>query len=710
MANFLETQKNIMLTYLQGGSTSVQAVPQARPVPRVGAVNGNGHPPVAAAQAKPQAVSAQKRPQAVAAPAKPQAATPDRQTLTSHLLDIVSKRTGYPPEMLGLDLDLEADLGIDSIKRVEILGSLADSNGNGSLAVEMEKLTGIKTLRGIIDHLTLSGGRQPPETARTTDARPSGNDREGIVRMLVRSVAAPLAERAAPQFPGGTILITDDGRGVASELMRLLGEHGQKAVLLRHGRAGTKGHADVYLADMTEPGAVVELLPSIREHSGPIAGLIHLLPLAEPPAGESWSERMRREVKPLFLLARGLGNELRHSEKAVFLAATVMGGWFGAGAESLPESFFPGQGGVAGLTKGLAHEWPEVLVRVVDVDITEEPTRLASHLLLELGDAEGPVEIGHVHGRRLTLECVPAPLATTSDTAPLTEQSTVLITGGARGITAAVAQHLANRYRPNLVLVGRSTLPEADEPADTAGLTTPAELKARLVARLRREGRPATPATVESAYQRLMQDREIRTNVAALKQAGASVHYYQADVRDEQAFGAVLDDVERRFGGLDGVVHGAGVIQDKLVHDKTPESYDRVFGTKVDSALILAQRLRPERLKFCVFFASVAGRFGNRGQSDYAAANEVLTKLAAYLDRRWPARVVSVAWGPWSGIGMVSELEEHLGQRGLQMIPPAVGPLFLDEELTHGRKGESEVVIAGDVGQLALSRPRVTAV
>jgi hypothetical protein len=100
----------------------------------------------------------------------------------------------------------------------------------------------------------------------------------------------------------------------------------------------------------------------------------------------------------------------------------------------------------------------------------------------------------------------------------------------------------------------------------------------------------------------------------------------------------------------------------------------------------------------------VAGRFGNRGQSDYAAANEVLSKLAVYLDRRWLGRIISIAWGPWSTIGMVSELEQHLEQRGLQMIPPDVGPRFLDEELRLGRKGDCEVVIAGDVGQLACPR------
>jgi NAD(P)-dependent dehydrogenase (short-subunit alcohol dehydrogenase family) len=439
--------------------------------------------------------------------------------------------------------------------------------------------------------------------------------------------------------------------------------------------------------------------------AGSVSGLVHLLPLAEPPAGESWAERMRREVKSLFLLARGLGDELRQSTpggKALLLAATAMGGHFGAGSHPLPGSFFPGQGGVAGLVKSLAHEWPEVLVRVVDLDPTAAPADLAAQLFAELGDAEGPVEIGYPRGRRITLRCAPAPLKV-APAGPnlLNSESTVLITGGARGITAAVALELARRYRPNLVIVGRSALPDERESPDTAALHRPSEIKSALISRLRSEGRPATPAAVEAAYQRLMHDREIRANLARLRQAGARVHYYQVDVRDEQALGAVIDEAERRFGGLDGVIHGAGVIQDKLVHDKTSESFDHVFGTKVDSALILSRRLRPERLKFCIFFASVAGRFGNRGQSDYAAANEVLSKLAVYLDQRWPGRVVSVAWGPWSGIGMVSELEGHLGRRGLQMIPPDVGPLFLAEELNHGRKGDAEVVIAGDVGQLA---------
>jgi NAD(P)-dependent dehydrogenase (short-subunit alcohol dehydrogenase family) len=159
---------------------------------------------------------------------------------------------------------------------------------------------------------------------------------------------------------------------------------------------------------------------------------------------------------------------------------------------------------------------------------------------------------------------------------------------------------------------------------------------------------------------------------------------------------ALIDEIYQSFGRLDGVIHGAGIIEDKLVKDKTLDSFDRVLSTKAESAFILSRRLRPESLRFLIFFSSVAGRFGNRGQADYTAANEVLNKLAVYLDHWWPARVVSINWGPWQKRGMVSpELERQFAERGVQLIPPATGRRILDRELRYGRKGDAEVVMAG---------------
>jgi NAD(P)-dependent dehydrogenase (short-subunit alcohol dehydrogenase family) len=176
--------------------------------------------------------------------------------------------------------------------------------------------------------------------------------------------------------------------------------------------------------------------------------------------------------------------------------------------------------------------------------------------------------------------------------------------------------------------------------------------------------------------------------------AGSRVQYYQADVRNEQVLAHLVEEVYGTFGRIDGVIHGAGVIEDKLLWEKSAESFDRVFDTKADSAFILSRALRADSLKFLVFFSSISGCFGNRGQADYAAANAILSELAIYLDRRWPGRVVSICWGPWAKVGMVSaEAQHQFLQRGVQIISCEAGRLAFDRELRFGAKGEAEVVL-----------------
>ena len=147
------------------------------------------------------------------------------------------------------------------------------------------------------------------------------------------------------------------------------------------------------------------------------------------------------------------------------------------------------------------------------------------------------------------------------------------------------------------------------------------------------------------------------------------------------------------------MIHGAGVIEDRLIADKSPESLARVLAVKAGAARTLAQRLRPESLRFLVLFSSVSGRFGNRGQADYAAASEALAQLANELDRSWPGRVVAIDWGPWSGTGMVSEaLEREFERRGVALIDVEAGSRILADELASGRAGEAELVVGAASG------------
>ncbi len=103
--------------------------------------------------------------------------------------------------------------------------------------------------------------------------------------------------------------------------------------------------------------------------------------------------------------------------------------------------------------------------------------------------------------------------------------------------------------------------------------------------------------------------------------------------------------------------------------------------------------LRPEKLRFLVFFASVSGRFGNAGQTDYSAANECLNKLADHLDGEWPGRVVSVNWGPWDA-GMIPDtLRAAYRKRGIALIPIETGVRCLLDELSQQEARQAEVVL-----------------
>jgi NAD(P)-dependent dehydrogenase (short-subunit alcohol dehydrogenase family) len=179
-----------------------------------------------------------------------------------------------------------------------------------------------------------------------------------------------------------------------------------------------------------------------------------------------------------------------------------------------------------------------------------------------------------------------------------------------------------------------------------------------------------------------------------MRRLGARVDYRQADLVDDRAFGAVVEDTYRTYGRLDGVIHGAGVIEDTLLEHKTPESFARVFDTKVRSALTVVRHVRPESLRFFALLSSVAGCFGNPGQIDYAAANDSLNKLARYLDVRWPGRIVSLNWGPWATLGMASgTARQGLIDQGMTPIEVAAGCLAFDRELRCGQKGQVEVVL-----------------
>jgi NAD(P)-dependent dehydrogenase (short-subunit alcohol dehydrogenase family) len=501
-------------------------------------------------------------------------------------------------------------------------------------------------------------------------------------------------------------------RELTGAILAGLTEEGFRVRHVVPGAEARRVQAERYEADLSSPESVRELHRLLAGADGArVGGLINFLGLCPSlNNANDDADAAMRIASGTFNLVKEFADDLRASAAdggGWFFNLTALGGTFGL--ENGPTASVAAAG-TLGISKTLRREHPALRVRSIDVDPAIPSDLLSARLLQELLEIdEDAPEIGLTRdGRwRPALKQAPAP-----DTSPtrqrgavslagasgLCQNSVIVVTGGAYGVTADVARALASCVKPHLILVGRSALPEPEAPR-TRGLDE-AGLRKALLDDARRRGEPIRPAEIERTIRRTLKDRQILSNLDTLRTAGATVEYHALDVRDAESFGGLIDNLYKRFGRIDGVIHGAGVIDDKRIADKTLASFADVFRTKVDSACILARKLRPETLKFLVFFGSVSGRFGNVGQVDYAAANEVLNKLADQLARRWPARVVCINWGPWDG-GMVSpELRSLYAARGIGLIPVEQGARAFVDELRIAERPSAEVVVSCSVEQM----------
>lgn len=471
--------------------------------------------------------------------------------------------------------------------------------------------------------------------------------------------------------PRGLFLITEDVLGVAAKVASLLQQQGATTEIISE-------------EVLRSPEQLARFITEIS----PISGIVHLSPLAEvsmPEKLADWRYYTQIHTKSLFQL-------LSASEilpEARVMAASLLGGAFGRDGNC--STGLPTGGASNGLLKTLVKERPDITAKALDLNARLSATQMAQIVVQELLLLGGRVEVGYPQGVRTVFHTVPQSIGATEAVISPSSEWVVLITGGARGITAEIARELVVPGM-RLILLGKSPLPQV-ESVLTAGKRDRALLRQVFL----KQGLMVTPVEIERKIDGVLRDRSIVDNLQELSKAGAVVEYVALDVRDERVFGAFIDNICDRYGRLDAVIHGAGIIEDKLIVDKTLASFDAVFDTKVDSTFILSRHLKFDSLQLLVLFSSVAGRYGNRGQADYAAANEVMNRLAWQTSQKCSnTRVVAINWGPWDSPGMANEtVKRQFIEQGVIPIAVAAGRQFFANELRYGSFTDVEV-IAGD--------------
>jgi NAD(P)-dependent dehydrogenase (short-subunit alcohol dehydrogenase family) len=451
----------------------------------------------------------------------------------------------------------------------------------------------------------------------------------------------------------GRIDVVDDGGGVA------------RAIAARLVAAGVDAHV-------------------VAEVSGDAAGVVFARGLADVRSLEDSVALSRGAVRAARTLASRAG-------KRVLVMLQDTGGDFGLSGRAGDRAW---TGGLAGLAKTAAAEWPDAGIKAIDVARAGlDPDLVAQRVVDELflGSADIEVAIDGA-GRRSVVEL----LATSYGPATPRVRSgfVIVVSGGARGVTAAALGPLC-ALGPRLALLGRTAL--VDEAPDTRSAATDADIRRALLARAKAAGAAIAPKELARQAKVILDCREIHGNVAALRSAGAEVGYHAVDVRSERSVRAVVDDVRRTWGPIGGIIHGAGVLADAALAAQTDEQFDLVFGTKVEGLHHLLAATSSDPLELLVVFSSVAGRFGNSGQSAYSMANEALSCVAAAeRARRGPrCSVRSLAWGPWDG-GMVTPgLAKIFEKAGVGLVGVDAGAEVLAREVDSADEWAQVVLMKG---------------
>jgi acyl transferase domain-containing protein/acyl carrier protein len=203
-----------------------------------------------------------------------------------------------------------------------------------------------------------------------------------------------------------------------------------------------------------------------------------------------------------------------------------------------------------------------------------------------------------------------------------------LITGGTGGIGLAVAGHLANAYRPKLILTKKTPFPKRSSWTELL------------------EGAD-TPASVLKTITALME----------IERMGAEIEVLVADVSDREQMQSAVADVITRYGTINGVIHAAGVVQAGMIQTKTRESADAVLAPKVYGTVILFDLLKRIKPDFMVLFSSVSSVLTPYALSDYSAANAFLDAYSCFANAHGGFHTITIDWPGWREVGMLAELE-----------------------------------------------------
>ena len=314
---------------------------------------------------------------------------------------------------------------------------------------------------------------------------------------------------------------------------------------------------------------------------------------------------------------------------------------FGGGRFGMhPDAGYLNQCCASALAKSLHLERDDLRVRVLDFDPAVPAGRIAEKIALELHVPNDFAAVGYDHGltRRELQQHLLSPAEYQDRPFEWSEKDVILVTGGAKGITAACALGVAQATGARMALLGRSPHPDNQQESE--------------------------------------QDAQIAPTLKKYAEAGLTAQYYCCDVIDRDSVKNAVRQIREDMGPITGVIHGAGLNAPRLINQVSIQEALHEVSPKILGIINLMTELQDAPPRLVVGLSSIIGVTGMPGNGWYGFSNETLDVLLHRIETDFPStKALSIAFSIWKeeGMGLRMGSVRLLKQKGIDSIPTTEG-------------------------------------
>ncbi|RMG21540.1 MAG: SDR family NAD(P)-dependent oxidoreductase [Methanobacteriota archaeon] len=623
-------------------------------------------------------------------------ASNDRSEILAKIISIISEKTGYPPDMLDPDLDMEADLGIDTVKQAELIGAIREYYGIP--LIDDLDISEYNTINRVVDFVLTY---RPSEKTTVIQTQENGNQVASLLKKRVSELTG---------FPEDLIdenIDLEKEMGIDKSQIIQIVDQVVKELKLPDNKVTSQTIASIaneLLAKQTTPEKqkhathryVIKLIQKPREgkprkRENVIVYGNHRLPNVRTikDLNELSNEKLEQLVivnPPSTMDMVALFELFKNNiETLKFVAISEVN----PKAQTLND-LSPVAGAIGGMIKALHKEFG-ISGKIV---LAQDHALLENELFTENQD----MEVVLMKDQRLIPALMEEDLPEAKDGLP--SGSILIASGGAQGITYQCVKALVERSENvHAILIGRTKIRDNASNVAKMDVNQLEKLKHKLLEQLKENNQRVTPVMLNKEFEKITKSAQVYKSIEELKSLGAKVTYVQEDITNEGIIPQISKILENEKTPV-YVIHGAGVEISRATKSKSTDEFRLIYDIKVKGLENLVAATKNRNVARFVAFSSVAGRFGNATQIDYSAANEYLAKSVQKL-RKQKVNAIAIDWSAWDEIGMATRgsTMKVLEAAGVTPIPLKEGVRRFLSEFFYS--SENEVIISGELGQLA---------